>query len=168
LILAAWGVGMLLAIPPRRLWVLRPGEVTMSYKLWGIGRSRTTEIEWLKRLELRRRFWTPPWGTPFELALIDLDDAVKVAFGPLTEGEARWMAGIVADVLKDALPHGGQEVYRWSVSVDEPTAGSGAMADAWLDEPGEKTMKSDVGQAFQPDPDPTRSDPTRPGSGWKA
>ena len=44
------------------------------------------------------------------------------------------MAGIVADVLKDALPKSGQEVYRWSVSVDAPTAGSRAMADAWLDE----------------------------------
>ncbi len=44
------------------------------------------------------------------------------------------MAGIVADVLKDALPRSGQEVYRWSVRWTPPTAGSRAMADVWLDE----------------------------------
>ena len=44
------------------------------------------------------------------------------------------MAGIVADTLKDALPRSGQEVYRWSVKTEPPTAGSRAMADAWLDE----------------------------------
>jgi hypothetical protein len=65
---------------------------------------------------------------------LDLDDEDKVLFGPLTEGEARWMAGIVAEILKDALPRRGQEVYRWSVTVDPPAAGSRAMADVWLDE----------------------------------
>jgi hypothetical protein len=70
----------------------------------------------------------------FALALVDLDGENKAVFGPVTEGEARWMAGIVVDVLKDALPNSGEEVYRWSVSVDPPTAGSRAMADAWLDE----------------------------------
>jgi hypothetical protein len=38
-------------------------------------------------------------------------------------------------------------IYRWSVAVDEPTAGSQAMADAWLDDglagPGAKGLPAD-------------------------
>jgi hypothetical protein len=122
----------------RRRWVVRPGEIQTSVPGPGLRWSRTTEIEWLDRIELRRvpsRGRMEPRQSPgFALALVDPDGADKAVFGPLTEGEARWMAGIVADVLKDALPRTGQQVYRWSVTVDEPTAGSQAMGDAWLDE----------------------------------
>jgi hypothetical protein len=117
----------------RRRWVARPGEIRMSIPGLGLLWSRTIEIEWLEQIELRRIPPNMSWASSFQLALVDLDGTDKVVFGPLTEGEARWMAGIVAEVLKDALPKSGQEVYRWSVSVDEPTAGSKAMADAWLD-----------------------------------
>jgi hypothetical protein len=127
--------GLLLPLAEaRRCWVVRPGEITTSVGIGGLGWSRTTEIEWLDRIELRRSTSNTLLAPSFRLALIDLDGKVKVVFGPLTEGEARWMAGIVADVLKDALPRSGQEVYRWSVTVDPPAAGSRAMADAWLDE----------------------------------
>ena len=125
---------LLLAASARRTWVVRPGEITTSVRVCGLGWPRTIEIEWLARMELRRLPSNVPWKSRFELALVDLDGGDTAVFGPLTEGEARWMAGIVADVLKDALPKSGQEVYRWSVSVDAPTAGSRAMADAWLDE----------------------------------
>jgi hypothetical protein len=63
---------------------------------------------------------------------------VRVALailGPLSEGEARWMAGIIAEVLKDALPKAGQRFERWSVSVDAPVDGSQSMGDVYLDEP---------------------------------
>jgi hypothetical protein len=122
----------------RRRWVVRPGEIRRSIPGLGPLGSRTTEIEWLDRIELRRlpvdacRFARRSPG--FELVLVDPDGVDTANFGPLTEGEARWMARVVADVLKDALPRHDQEVYRWSVTVDEPTGGSRAMADAWLDE----------------------------------
>jgi hypothetical protein len=118
----------------RRCWVVRPGEITRSFRVAGLGWSRTTDIEWLARMELRRLPSDVPWNARFELALVDLDGEDRATLGPLTEGEARWMAGIVADVLKDALPRNGQEIYRWSVSAEAPAAGSRAMADAWLDE----------------------------------
>jgi hypothetical protein len=125
----------LLSAPARRRWVIRPGEIRTSIPGLGLLWSRTTEIEWLQRIELLRTIPPEtPWAPSYRLALVELDGKDKAVFGPLTEGEARWMAGILAEVLKDALPRSGQEVYRWSVSVDEPTAGSRAMADAWLDE----------------------------------
>ncbi len=122
----------------RRRWAVRPGEITITIPGLGLLWSRTTEIEWLDRIDLCRiaspddvyRYREPR----FRLALVDLDGDDRATFGPLTEGEARWMAGIVADVLKDALPRDGQEIYRWSVSAEAPAAGSRAMADAWLDE----------------------------------
>ncbi len=126
-LIGLWALG-------RRCWVVRPGEITTSVRVAGLGWSRTTEIEWLKRMELRRLPSKTPWDSRYELALIDIDDEDRAVFGPLTEGEARWMAGIVADVLNDAFPRGGQEIYRWSVKTDAPTLGSQAMADAWLDE----------------------------------
>jgi hypothetical protein len=134
LLLAGWLGVALQSVSLRRRWVVRPGEITASTTCWGLGASQTTEIEWLDRIELRRIAANPRWASNFQLAPVDLDGQDKMVFGPLTEGEARWMAGIVADVLKDALPRSGQEIYRWSVAVDEPTTGSRAMADAWLDE----------------------------------
>jgi hypothetical protein len=121
-----------------RRWVVRPGEISTSIPGLGPVWSRTTDIEWLDRIELRRLPADPyryaRRAPGFELVLCGLDGEARAVFGPLTEGEARWMAGIVADVLKDALPRTGQEVYRWSVTVDPPAAGSRAMADVWLDE----------------------------------
>ncbi len=135
---ASWQLG-------NRRWVVRPGEVTMSVPKVGIGRTRTIEVEWLDRIELRRiqdASWrrvpgrievgSSPYG--FELALIDLNEHDLAILGPLSEGEARWMAGIIADVFKDALPKTGQSFERWSVSVDAPAGGSQEMGDAWLDE----------------------------------
>ncbi len=58
-----------------------------------------------------------------------------IVLGPLTEGEARWMGGIIAEQLKDAFPKKDQSFERWSVTVDAPVAGSPAMADTYLDEP---------------------------------
>jgi hypothetical protein len=130
----AGSLGMVLLSPLRRRWVVRPGEITTFVGVGKLGRSRTTDIEWLERMELRRLPSNTSWNSRFELALVDLDGDDKGAFGPLTEGEARWMAGIVAGILKDALPRTGQEIYRWSVKTEAPTAGSRAMADAWLDE----------------------------------
>jgi hypothetical protein len=125
---------------------VRPGEITMSVPMVGIGRTRTIEVEWLDRIELRRIRdapwrWVPsrtevgssPFG--FELVLVDLDEHDLAILGPLSEGEARWMAGIVAEVLKDALLKAGQSFERWSVSVDAPAGGSQAMEDVYLDEP---------------------------------
>ncbi len=130
----------------RRRWVVRPGEIRTSVPMLGLAWQRTTEIEWLARIELRRLWRTSkPWfadrigfGSPapgFELALVDLDEYDVAIFGPLTEGEARWMAGIIAEVLKDALPKNGQSFDRWSVSVNAPANGSQAMGDPYLDEP---------------------------------
>jgi hypothetical protein len=129
-----------------RRWVVRPGEITMSVPMVGIGRTRTIEVEWLDRIELRRIRdapwrWVPsrievgssPFG--FELVLVDLDEHDLAILGPLSEGEARWMAGIVAEVLKDALLKSGQTFERWSVSVDAPAGGSQSMGDVYLDEP---------------------------------
>ena len=130
---AGW-LGMVLLSPLRRRWVVRPGEITTFVGVGKLGRSRTTDIEWLERIELRRLPSSIPWNSRFELTLVDLDGDDRANFGPLTEGEARWMAGIVAGVLKDALPRSGQEIYRWSVKTEPPTAGSRAMADAWIDE----------------------------------
>jgi hypothetical protein len=45
------------------------------------------------------------------------------------------MAGILADVLKDALLKDGQTYLRWSVSTEAAACGSKAMADRWLDDP---------------------------------
>lgn len=139
-LLAITWLGAIVATSPlKRRWVIRPGEITRAVTLCGLGRSRTTDIEWLSRLELRKRpMRSFLRGPVFDLVLVDPDDADRAALGPLTEGEARWMAGIVADVLKDALPREGEEVYRWSVSVDGPAAGSIKMADPWLDDPGTK------------------------------
>jgi hypothetical protein len=53
---------------------------------------------------------------------------------PLTRGEALWMGGIIADVVKGAPPKDGQIFARWSVSPHEPAGGSKAMGDRWLDE----------------------------------
>jgi hypothetical protein len=132
--LIAAGLVVLLSLAARRRWVVRAGEIAEFVGVRGLGWSRTTEIEWLDRIELRKVPGHAPRGTRFELALVDLDDDDKIVIGPLTEGEARWMAGIVADILRDALPRTGQEVYRWSVTVDPPAAGSRAMGDVWLDE----------------------------------
>jgi hypothetical protein len=148
----------------RRHWVVRPGEISEFVGVWGIGWSRTTEIEWLDGIELRKVPGNAPWTWQFKLALVDMDDKDKVVFHPLTEGEARWIAGIVADILKDALPRIGQEVYRWSVTVDPPATGSRAMADVWLDE-----VLADVrpkrsarpGEALRPDADRIGSGPER-------
>ncbi len=128
-----------------RRWVVRPGEVTESVPMLGIGWSRTIEVEWLDRIEFRRiressKRWlgdrdavgSSPWG--FELALVDLDEHDLASFGALTEGEARWMAGIITEVLRDALPRSGQSFERWNVSVDAPAQGSPKMGDVWLDE----------------------------------
>jgi hypothetical protein len=134
LMVAGWLGVMLLSAPVRRRWIVRPGEVTTSIPGLGPLGSRTIEIEWLDRIWLRSLPPNAPWASRFELALVGLDGEVKVVFGPLAEREARWMGEIVADVLKDALPKSGQEVYRWSVTVDPPAAGSRAMADVWLDE----------------------------------
>ena len=71
----------------------------------------------------------------FELALVDLKENDVAVLRPLTRGEALWMAGILADVLKDAFLRDGQTYLRWSVSADAPAAGSKAMGDRWLDEP---------------------------------
>ena len=45
------------------------------------------------------------------------------------------MAGITAEVLKDALPKSGQSFQRWRISVNAPAQGSQAMGDVYLDEP---------------------------------
>ena len=135
----SWRVG-------NRRWVVRPGEITTSVPMLGIGWSRTIKVEWLDRIELRRIREAPwPWlagrigigSSPFgfELALVNLDEHDLAIFGPLTEGEARWLAGIIAEVLKDALPKSGQSFDRWTVSVDAPARGSQTMGDAYLDEP---------------------------------
>ena len=119
-------------------WDIRPGEVTSSIRMLGLGWSRTAEVEWLDRFELRRcaksSRWFPvgfgfnrPYAS-FELALVDLKDNDVAVLGPLTRGEALWMAGIIANVLKDALPKEGQTFVRWSVSADSPAVGSKAMA----------------------------------------
>ncbi len=112
--------------------------------MFGLGWSRTAEVEWLDRFELRRcakpagrvpaRFGFNQPYAGFELALVDLKDNDVAVLGPLTRGEALWMAGIIANVLKDALPKEGQTFVRWSVSADSPAVGSKAMADRWLDE----------------------------------
>jgi hypothetical protein len=129
----------------RRTWNVRPGEVTSSVRFLGLGWSRTVDVEWLDRIELRRSlkaikpfsrqfgFNMPRPG--FELALIDLKEKDVAVFGPLTRGEALWMSGIVADVLKDAFLKEGQSYVRWSVSADAPASGPKAMGDRWLDEP---------------------------------
>jgi hypothetical protein len=131
--LIAAGLVVLLSLAARR-WVVRPGEITEFVGIWRLGWSRTTEIEWLDRIELRKIAGAAPRGSRFELALVDLDEDDTFVFSPLTEGEARGMAGIIGRVLKDALPRNGQDVYRWSVTVDPPAAGSRAMGDVWLDE----------------------------------
>ena len=128
----------------RQRWNVRPGELTSSIRLMGLGWSRTAEIEWLDRYELRRRpqrsgpapvqFGFNVHDPGFDLALVDLKDNDVALLGPLTRGEALWMAGIIADILKDALPKEGQIFARWSVSNDPSAGGSKAMADRWLDE----------------------------------
>jgi hypothetical protein len=45
------------------------------------------------------------------------------------------MAGILADLPKDAFLKDGQTYLRWFVSADAPAAGSKMMGDRWLDEP---------------------------------
>lgn len=118
----------------RRIWIFRPGEITTGVRLLGFGWSATEEVEWLERLELRRLASNTPWDARFELALVDLDGHDKAVVGPLTEGEARWMAGIVAAILRDSLPRSGQQIHRWSVRTHPmDAAGSPAMADPWLD-----------------------------------
>ena len=129
----------------RQLWVVRPGEVTSTVPFMGIVWSRTAEVEWLDRFELRpsaRRIGLSPvqfgFNEPhrgFDLALVDLKDNNVAVLGPLTRGEALWMAGIIADVLKDALPKEGQTFARWSVSSDTTTGAAKLMGDRWLDEP---------------------------------
>ena len=44
------------------------------------------------------------------------------------------MAGIIAEVLRDALPRSGQSFERWNVSVNAPAQGSPKMGDVWLDD----------------------------------
>ncbi len=118
----------------RRVWIVRPGEITTGIRLFGLGWSSTEDVEWLERMEMRRLASATPWDARFELALVDLDGHDKAAVGPLTEGEARWMAGIVAPILRDSLPRSGQQVHRWSVRTHATdAAGSAAMADPWLD-----------------------------------
>ena len=148
------GLAALVLTPPwislalcRRRWVVRPGEVTTTIPFLGLGWSWTSEVEWLNRIDLRRISsnawkWRLRWqlgfgeAVPcFELALVDLDDNTTAVLGPLTEGEARWMGGIIAEQLKDALPKKDQSFERWSVTVNAPVAGSPAMADPYLDEP---------------------------------
>ena len=127
-----------------RRWNVRPGELTSSVRLFGIGWSRTVDVEWLDRLELRRseekispfrrRFGFNEPRPGFELALVDLKENDVALIRPLTRGEALWMAGILADVLKDAFLKDGQTYLRWSVSADAPAFGSKVMGDRWLDE----------------------------------
>ena len=128
----------------RQRWNIRAGEVTSSVRMLGLGWSQTAEVEWLDHFELRRRPKQSGWhplqigfnkhDPGFDLALVDLKDNDVAVLGLLTRGEALWMAGIIADVLKDALPKEGQIFARWSVSADASIAGSKAMADRWLDE----------------------------------
>jgi hypothetical protein len=129
-------------------WSVRPGEVTAIRSFLGFSWSRTFEVEWLDRIELRRtqsksrslaelpgrwpRDELPP---EFALALVDLNERDVAVFQPVTKGEALWMAGIIAAVLKDAFPKDGEIFARWSVSADPHAAGSKALADRWLDEP---------------------------------
>jgi len=147
------GLGGLALIVPwvsaglgRRRWVVRPGEITSDIPWMGLGWSRTVEVEWLDRIELRRLPRTtkrPLWPQigfhgvqpGFELALIDLSENDVAIIGPVTEGEARWMAAILAEVLKDAFVEDGQTFARWSVTADAPAAGAKALGDRWLDEP---------------------------------
>jgi hypothetical protein len=146
------GVGLLVLcvclVLGRRRWIVRPGEVTSTASFLGFPWSQTSEVEWLDRIELRLAApkTTSLWGMlpdigfgsverGFELALVDLNENDVAVLGPMTKGEARWMAGIVTDVLKDAFPKEGQSFARWSVSADPPAAGSKALVDRWLDEP---------------------------------
>ncbi len=118
----------------RRVWIVRPGEITTGVRFLGFDWSATEDIEWLERIEMRRLASGTLWDARFELALVDLDGHDKAVVGFLTEGEARWMAGIVAAILRDSLPRIGQQIHRWSVRSQAPdTAGSPAMADPWLD-----------------------------------
>ncbi|MHB1559142.1 MAG: hypothetical protein ACYC61_16945 [Isosphaeraceae bacterium] len=118
----------------RRVWIVRPGEITTGVRLFGLGWSATEDVEWLERMEMRRLASGTPWDAWFELVLVDLDGHDKAVVGPLTEGEARWMAGIVAPILRDSLPRSGQQIHRWSVRTHATdAAGSPAMADPWLD-----------------------------------
>jgi len=146
------GLGGLALIAPwvsaglgRRRWVVRPGEITTDISFLGLGWSRTVEVEWLDRIELRRVPRTtkrPLWPQigfqgvqpGFELTLIDQSENDVAIIGPVTEGEARWIAGILAEVLKDAFLKDGQTFARWSVTADAPAAGAKALGDRWLDE----------------------------------
>ena len=102
-----------------------------DFRFLGLSWSRTSEVEWLDRIELRRI----RWRRHSALALVDECDSDAAVLGPLTEGEARWMASIIADVFKDALPKEGQTIVRWSVTARAPACGSKLLGDRWLDEP---------------------------------
>ncbi len=132
----------------RERWVVRPGEVKSTKAFLGFTWSRTADVEWLDRMELRRKeatsgpsSWLASWfragdtEPPFVLALVGLKENDVAVFEPLTSGEALWMAGIIAGVLKDAFPKDGQSFARWSVSADPAAGGSKALGDRWLDEP---------------------------------
>jgi hypothetical protein len=122
-----------LAYSIRRVWIVRPGELVTSLRFADLGWSCTTEIERLERMELRRVPSRTPWDARFKLVLIDGEGEECEAIGPLTEGEAGWMAGIVAEILSDALTWSGRDVRRPGIRPGSLTAGSLAMADPWID-----------------------------------
>ncbi len=126
------GAGLIYGL--RRVWVVRPGELVTSLRFAGHGWSCTADIERLERIELRRIASRTPWDARFYLVLIDGDGEESEVIGPLTEGEARWMAGIVAEILRDDLPRSTRRAGRGSIRPDRLIAGSLALADPWLDE----------------------------------
>jgi hypothetical protein len=96
-----------------RRWNVRPGAPTSSVRLFSFGWSRTGDVEWPDRIELRLSLKTirpSPYGfgfneprTGFELALVDLKENDVALLRSLTRGEALWMVRILAEVLKDAF-----------------------------------------------------------------
>jgi hypothetical protein len=95
-------------------WNVGSDGLTSRYSVFGLGRTRRVESSDLSRLELRKNTdpvsdWYPALvsrgsnETPYSLTFVDRGPQDTLTIDNLTEGEARWISGHVAEQLKAAL-----------------------------------------------------------------
>jgi hypothetical protein len=104
-VFAAWVLVLLAPFMVQR-WVIGPRDVSGRFSCLGLGRTRRFDVTKIVRVELR---WDSPGpgkenDTPYSLRFVSGDGREPIAFCGLTEGEARWVGGVVCDLLKGSLP----------------------------------------------------------------
>jgi hypothetical protein len=112
-LIVAW-LGVLLAPFRAERWSVSPAGVAARSSVLGVGRSSQFEPADLGRVELRKyargRKGAAPdeeGDTPYSLGLVGRDGRDLLVVDGLTEGEARWVGGVLVDTLKGSLPKDG-------------------------------------------------------------